>query len=126
MSGGGSTLNVTIDHVQMHGNGNSGLAVTGGARAMVIHSSATSNASHGFYADSGSTLDMEDTVSFGNTNTGIISLSGATIRLSNTTVTNNGTGLSAGFGSSIFSYGSNRITGNTAGNGPATGILGLQ
>jgi parallel beta helix pectate lyase-like protein len=126
LSGGGSTLNVTIDHVEMHGNGNSGLAVTGGAHAMVIHSSATSNASHGFYADSSATLDVEDTVSFGNTNSGVISLSGATIRLSNTTVTNNGTGLSVGLGSNIFSYGSNRISGNTSGNGPASGMLGIQ
>jgi Right handed beta helix region len=125
MSGGGSTLNITLDHVQMHGNGNSGFAVTGGARAMVVHSSATSNASHGIYADSGSTLDVEDTVSFGNANTGIVSLSGATIRLSNTTVTNNASGVSAGFGSNIFSYGSNRIAGNMAGNGPLA-ILGLQ
>lgn len=126
MSGGSSTLNVTVDHVQMHGNGNSGLAITGGARAMVVHSSATSNTAIGFYADTGATLDVEDSVAFGNGNTGIMALTGATVRLSNTTVTNNATGLHAGFGSNILSYGSNRIAGNSAGNGPPSGSLGVQ
>src|SRR6476620_6349297 len=126
MSGGSSTLNVTLDHVQMHHNGNTGFAITGGTRAMVVHSSATSNASHGFYADSAAILDLEDSVSFGNVNNGIAALSGATIRLSNTTVTLNGTGLYAAPGSNILSYGSNRIAGNAAGNGPPTGTLPIQ
>ena len=122
---GASTLNVTVDHVQMHGNGNSGLAVTNGVRAMVVHSSATSNTAMGFYADSGASLDVENGVAFGNGNTGVMALTGATVRLSNTTVTNNATGLHVGAGSSILSYGSNRIAGNAAGNGPA-GAVGLQ
>ena len=126
MSGGAGTLNVSVDHVQMHGNGNSGLAITGGARAIVAHSSATSNAVMGFYADTGAFLDVEDSVAFGNGNTGIMALTGATVRLSNTTVTNNATGLHVGFGSNILSYGSNRIAGNTAGNGAPSGILVLQ
>lgn len=126
LSGGGSTLNITIDHVQMHGNGNSGFAITGGTRALVMHSSATSNAVHGFYADSNAMLILEDTASFANVSDGVISLSGATIWLSNTTVTNNGTGIYTGMGSSILSYGNNRIAGNTAGNGPPSGSTILQ
>ncbi len=125
-SGGGSTLNVTVDHVQMHGNGNSGLAITGGAHALVVHSSATSNVAYGFYADTNSTLDLDDSAAFGNANTGILAQSGATVRLSNTTVTNNGTGLYIGMGSSILSYGTNRLFGNGAGNGPPSGTLGIQ
>ena len=42
MSGGGSSLTVSLDHVQMHNNGNAGLAVTGGTQAVVNNSSATS------------------------------------------------------------------------------------
>jgi len=122
---GSSTLNVTVDQVQMHGNGNSGLAVTNGVRAVVARSSATSNTVMGFYADTGATLDVDDSVAFGNGNTGIMALTGATVRLSNTTVTTNATGLHAGAGSSILSYGSNRIAGNTAGNAPS-GSVGLQ
>lgn len=125
MSGGSSTLNVTVDRVQMNGNGNSGFAITGGVRATVVHSSATSNTSMGFYADTGATLDVDDSVAFGNGNTGIIAVTGGTVRLSNTTVTNNATGLHAGAGSNILSYGSNRIAGNAAGNTPS-GSLGVQ
>ena len=119
--GGSSTLNVTVDHVQMYGNGNSGLAITGGARATVVHSSATSNTAVGFYADSGATLDLDDSVASGNGNTGIMAYRGGTVRLSNTTVTNNPTGLSG----PILSYGTNRIAGNAAGNFPS-GTVGLQ
>jgi hypothetical protein len=125
MSGGSSTLNVTVDRVQMHGNGNSGLAITGGVRATVARSSATSNTFMGFYADTGATLDVEDSVAFGNGSTGIMALTGGTVRLSNTTVTNNATGLHAGSGSDILSYGSNRIAGNAAGNTPS-GSLDVQ
>ena len=126
MSGAAGTLNVSVDHVQMHGNGNSGLAITGGARAVVAHSSATSNAVMGFYADTGAFLDVEDSVAFGNANTGVMALTGATVRLSNTTVTNNSTGLHVGFGSNILSFGSNRIAGNTGSNGAPSGIVVLQ
>ena len=52
----------------------------------------------GFYADTGATLDVEDGVAFGNANTGVMALTGATVRLSNTTVTNNATGIHAGAG----------------------------
>jgi hypothetical protein len=123
--GSGSTLNVVVDRVDMHGNGNSGLAITGGARAIVTHSSASSNASVGFYADTSSMLSLEDSVAFAN-NTGVMSITGSTVILSNTTVTNNSTGLYIGFGSAIASYGSNRIVGNTGGNGPPSGSLMLQ
>jgi hypothetical protein len=121
----GSTLTVNLDHVQMHSNGNAGLAITGGTQATVVNSWATSNF-HGFYADSGAILNLNDSVSFGNVNTGINSSSGASIRMANTTVTNNGTGLYAGPGSTILSYGTNRIVGNAAGNGPPTGFLAVQ
>jgi hypothetical protein len=124
-AGGGSTLNLTLDHVQMHNNGNAGFAITGGAHATVVHSISTSNGAHGFYADSGSILDLDDSVSSGNVN-GISSVSGATVRLNNTTVTNNGAGLLNTPGSQIFSYGNNRITGNYSLNGPPTGTIALQ
>ena len=80
---------------------------------------------HALGRDSNENL-ADDSVSFGNVNNGIAALSGATIRLSNTSVTNNGTGLYAAPGSNILSYGSNRIVGNLAGNGPPTGTLMVQ
>jgi hypothetical protein len=120
MSSGGSTLAVNLDHVQMHGNGNAGFAITGGTQAVVSRSSATSNV-HGFYADTGAILNLDDSVSFGNSGTGILSASGAAIRLFSSTVTYNGTGLSI-VGGNIGSYGLNRIFGNAAGNGPPSAL----
>jgi hypothetical protein len=121
---GGSTLNVFLDNVQMHSNSNAGFAISGGMRASVVRSSATSNI-HGFYADNAAVLDLNDCTSFGNVSNGVVSASGAIIRLSNTSVTGNGVGLSALPSSAILSYGTNRIVGNGT-NGAASGMLGMQ
>ena len=122
----GSTLSIHVENTQLHNNGNSGFAITGGARATVAHSWATSNGSHGFYADSGSQLDLNDVVASGNSNSGVSSISGAIVRIASSTVTNNITGIFASSGSQILSYGNNRIGGNFAGNGPPTGTVPLQ
>ena len=119
-----SSLNVSLDRVQMHSNGNAGFAITNGTRAIVTHSSASSN-THGFYADSSSVLDLEESSAFGNVGTGINAQTGAEVRIFNTTISANGTGLSTAAGS-ILSYGLNRIAGNTAGNGPPTGSIAVQ
>jgi parallel beta-helix repeat protein len=121
LSSPGSTLLVNLDHVQMHSNGNAGLAITGGTQARVAHSWATSNV-HGFYADSGAILNLDDSVAFGNVSTGINAQSGAAIRMFSSTVTDNGTGLSTAGGGTIGSYGFNRILGNAAGNGPPSSL----
>jgi hypothetical protein len=120
----GGMLNVHLDRVQMHSNGNAGLAITAGTRATVSHSWASSN-THGFYADTGAVLNLEESIAVGNVSTGINSQSGATVVMFSSTVTNNGTGLST-TGGSILSSGLNRIFGNVTGNGPPTGTLTLQ
>jgi hypothetical protein len=120
----GSMLNVHLDRVQMHSNGNAGLAITGGTVATVTHSWASSN-THGFYADTGAILNLDESIAVGNVSTGLNSQSGATIRMFSSTVINNGAGLSA-TGGDIVSFGLNRITGNVTGNGPPTGTLALQ
>jgi hypothetical protein len=124
LPGSASSLNVSLDRVHMHSNGNAGFAITNGARAIVTHSLASSN-THGFYADSGSVLDLDESRAFGNVGTGLNAQTGATIRIFNTTISANGTGLSTTAGS-ILSYGLNRIAGNTTGNGPPTGSIAAQ
>jgi len=121
---GASTLLVTLKNVQMHSNGNAGFAISGSVRASVVQSSSTSNA-HGFYADTNAALDLHDSVASGNVGNGLMTLTGGTIRFSNTSVTANSTGLSAGAGSSILSYGTNRVVGNII-NGAPSGVLGQQ
>jgi hypothetical protein len=123
---GAASLTINLDRVQMHSNGNAGLAITNGVQAMVTRSTSSSNV-HGFYADSNAVLNVDESFAFGNSGTGINSQTGATIRLSHTTVTGNATGLSAA-GGSILSYtpATNQIAGNAAGNGPPTGTIMLQ
>jgi len=116
LSGGGSSLTVDLDHVQMHSNGVAGLAVTGGALAMVNNSWATSNV-HGFYADSASVINLNDCVAFGNSSSGVIALSGSAVRMFSTSVTNNTNGLTSSGGGSIGSYGGNRIFANVVSDG---------
>jgi len=122
--GGVSSLAVNLDRVQMHSNGNAGLAVTNSASAMVTRSTASSNV-HGFYADSNAVINIDDSFAFGNSGTGLNSQTGATIRIFSTTVTDNLTGLSTA-GGSILSYpNTNRIAGNGT-NGAPTGTIMLQ
>ena len=123
-AGAGSTVDANLDGVQMHGNANGGFAITNGASAVVSNSSATSNA-HGFYADSGAVIELHHSVAYANSGTGINAQTGGSFRLSDSTVTNNGTGLSM-MGGTILSYGSNRIFGNAAGNGPPSSTIPMQ
>jgi len=126
LPGAASTLSISLDRVQMHSNGNAGLAVTNGAQAMVTRSTSSSNVI-GFYADTNAVINVDDSFAFANSGSGINSQTGATIRLFSTTVTGNATGLSVA-GGSILSYtpATNRIVGNAAGNGPPTGTIMLQ
>jgi hypothetical protein len=120
---GGSGLTLNLDHVQMHDNGNTGLAVVGGTQAIVGDSWATSNV-HGFYADTSSVITMNNCVASSNSTSGAYAAGGAVIRLFSSTVTNNGTGLLAGGG--VFgSFGLNRIFGNLLSDG-TTVPLGVQ
>ena len=123
LSSAGGMLNVHINNVQLHSNGNAGLAITGSARATVSHTWATSNL-HGFFADTGSVMNLEDCIAAGNSNTGLNAQTSATIRIFSSTVTNNATGLFVS-GGSILSGGFNRIVGNAA-SGPAPGTFPLQ
>jgi len=124
LPGGAASLTINLDRVQMHSNGNAGLAVTNGAQAMVTRSTSSSNV-HGFYADSSAVINLDDSFAFANTGTGLNAQTSGVIRIWSTTITDNGTGLSTNLGS-ILSYGLNRIAGNGAGNGPPTGTIAVQ
>jgi hypothetical protein len=123
-----STLTLSLQHVRSDGNGNSGFALTEGAKATITHSTASGNVNFGFYADGvggSSAMNLDNCTSFGN-GVGVTAQSAGTVRLSNTTVTGNGSGLTTSSGGGIFSYGTNHIDGNGAGNGPPTGGLAQQ
>ena len=122
-AGATSTLAVNVERVQMHSNGNAGFAITNGAQAIIANSSATSN-THGFYADTQAVLNLDHVVAFGNVGTGINASSGAAVRLYDSTINNNGMGLSNTF-ANILSFGLNRIAGNTT-DGSPNGTIPVQ
>jgi hypothetical protein len=116
----------TISNVRLEGNGNAGLAASGGAIVTISNSVASGNTNFGLYADTGGTvLIVEGCISTGN-GVGVNSGTGASVvRLSNTTVQNNGTGLQMN-GGTINSFQNNKIVGNSAGNGPPSNTIAVQ
>ena len=88
-----STLVVNLNHVRLERNGNAGFALTQGAKATIVDTTAAGNTNYGFYADgAGSEVNLESSRATGN-GIGISSLLSGVFRISNTTVTGNGTGL---------------------------------
>jgi hypothetical protein len=106
----------TIDRVRLEGNtGFGGLFVLDGSTVVVRNSVASDNQFYGFLAwafDGGPVeLNVENCLAFNNVLTGIVSL-GATIRVSNSTVTDNGTGLGNDLGGFLASRGNNTVEAN--------------
>lgn len=113
-----------FDRVQVLGNGDNGIAITGGATATVRSSTVSANETAGFYVDSSgapSQLVIVDSVSASN-RTGIRAQLGGTVYISGVTIIGNNTGLKAVTGGSIYSYGDNRIDGNSTNGAPSSGV----
>ncbi len=117
---GTSSLVASLDRVHADGNGNAGIAMTGGTLS-AVDSTASGNVWHGIYAEgsmSPSQVTLDRTVAAFNGN-GITALYGATVRAGNTTVTGNSIGLLIAQGV-VYTYGTNVIGGNGSGNDGAT------
>ncbi|HEY0006595.1 MAG TPA: right-handed parallel beta-helix repeat-containing protein [Pyrinomonadaceae bacterium] len=113
---GTTGVQASLNNVTVRGNGLAGLVASTGTKVTVANSTFTGHTSSaGLLAEGGAVINAESCVTSENS-IGVQSTA-STVTLSNVTVTNNATGLS---GSSIFSYGNNKIAGNTAGNGPPT------
>lgn len=122
-----STVNAAITNVRLErSTGNSGFYAQRNANVLIRDSVISGNFSFGIVVEetAGSVDVNVENTSITNNGTGVSILSGAPIvRLSNTMVTGNSTGLSG----AIVSFGNNRIAGNNAGNGPpAGGNIGQQ
>jgi hypothetical protein len=109
---GGFIANVTVENSRFESS-LFGIRVEDGGKATVNRSVGSNNVTNGFLAVSGGGLaeiNIESSVAANNGTNGIHTsgAANAIVRLSNTTVTNNGTGLNAAPGGQILSYGSNR------------------
>jgi Right handed beta helix region len=115
-----STAPVVIDACRFYGM-YQGVQAVVGAQMTVNDSTVVGNGTgSGFAADSGSSLEIENSVATNNV-FGIYSSNGAVIRVSNSTITNNTNGLStSGSGAQLLSRGNNTVEANAA-NGSFTG-----
>jgi parallel beta-helix repeat protein len=116
----GATIDGQLRNVQSIGNGNSGLVALLASNLTVSNSVFSGNFNYGIYVEqaSGTTQLFVSDSTMSDNSTGLQVGAGAPqVRLSNNTITNNNTGIAAAAG--VFStLGNNTVTGNLAGNGP--------
>lgn len=108
-SSGAVAIKASLDNVRVE-NCNFGFAAGNGVQVMISHSVFSGNntgvESEGPFGVSQMTINGS---SINNNGTGVLNGSGTTIRLSNNDIALNDTGITG----ATFSYGNNRITGNT-------------
>jgi hypothetical protein len=116
----------TVEQVRLEGNGATGLVVQENSKVTVRNSVASGNY-NGFQTIANfapAELNVENCAVSNNSNIGIDAFSqsaAVTVGVSNSTVTNNGTGLFQFNGASLLSRGNNTVEGNTTDTG---GIIG--
>jgi len=114
----------SLDHVRLEQNVSISLDVFNGGTKVSIANSVASGNLYGLFADASAELNIEACLVANNSNAGIASDIFAVVRVSNSTVTNNGTGLSNGL-ATLESRGNNTVRGNTTNtSGTITVILG--
>jgi hypothetical protein len=129
----------SLTNVRAQDNANSGVRITSGVYASLDHCILSGNRFDGLFVfgnpggtegtATAASAHVDNTISTGNgsaTGAGFHATDGGFIRLSNSTSYNNTTGLRIDAGGSILSYGTNRISGNTNGNGPPSGTISMQ
>jgi len=122
---GGPGINVSITGSSFLGStSNSGAAIRGGSKAIVVNSFFNGNLNFGVVveADVAGTSASFDHCTFSNNGTGLAATTNSpTARISNSTITGNATGVQI-FSGSINSAGNNMIDGNSGAN--VSGVLG--
>ena len=116
----------SVDHVRLEQNVSVGLQASGSGTQVSIANSVASGNINGFTGGTGAELNIEACLMANNNGSGIWSHTGATVRVSNSTVTNNGTGLRVNPDSTLKSRGNNTVDGNTPNvNGTITPFSGM-
>ena len=128
-SNGFTQITAVLDHVVIQGSVLSGVYAGPGSRVTIKDSNITGNGNAAVQADAsaGTTEVMVERSVLSHNQIGVYSGPGSpVVRLSETTVTDNVTGLQTAGGGTIDTFGNCRIAGNAAGNGPPTNNLGEQ
>jgi len=114
---GSVRVDATLDNVRVQ-NSNFGVAVGGSTRIMINRSVFSGNTQAGIEAEGTSEMSVNSSVTSNNGIGIMMGGGGATIRFSDTDIAFNGTAISG----ATFSFGNNRITGNTAAGTAPTAI----
>lgn len=127
--GAAATVMGTVSDTRLTGN-TRGLQLNDGSQFTVKNSVLSQNGVYGV-AVSGTarpaSAALDNTLLTGNVTAGVRANGGmGTARLSNSVVTQNGVGLETANGGIIYSYGNNRMAGNTGGVGAATTPVAQQ
>jgi hypothetical protein len=118
----GIAAQATLTNVQIVNNLNAGLRIdtqagSGATVAATVKNTTISNDGTGIMMRTATgaplSLMLTDSIVSGNSVTGILAKGEAAARVGNTTITGNNAALTMGSGGSIFSYGDNRVDGNT-------------
>jgi hypothetical protein len=125
----GASVNASLDNVRSEQNG-FGVRAIGTSEVVVRNSVMSGNTGNGIAAVSTGApivnLTVENTVAAHNGAAGVLAQgNGASVNLSNTTIANNVTGISAVSMGHVVSFGNNRIIANTT-NGAPTATVPLQ
>jgi hypothetical protein len=128
----GVSANVTIERSRINNNF-FGIFADGSAggtiRGVVQDSVVSGNINNGITANSSGTIVnlAVDNTTVANNNVGlVVSGTNATMLVSRSFITDNATGLSAFGASALYSYGDNRLNGNTFTDGAFTVVIGLH
>jgi parallel beta helix pectate lyase-like protein len=113
-------VHVVIDHVRVENNNyisGFGFYLQDGARVLMTDSTSAHHHRQ-IYVIAGAVVDIQRCQFFGDrgTSVGLTTTTGGTIRILNSVISNNGTGVSQGASSPIYSGGNNFLESNTAGN----------
>lgn len=138
-TGAGGNAKVVLDNVRLLNNANNGFRIdtTGNTfpgvsvRATIRQSNISGNANGIVGLEGAGASDLvllvEDSTVSNNSGFGILgSGAGVQMRVGNTSVTGNATGVAATATSIISSYNTNRLNGNTTGDGAFSGLIGQQ
>jgi parallel beta helix pectate lyase-like protein len=125
----GAFVNASLDNVRSEQNG-FGVRAVGTSEVVVRNSVMSGNTGNGIAAVSTGApivnLTVENTIAAHNGAAGVLAQgNGASVNLSNTTIANNVTGISAVSMGHVLSFGNNRIIANTT-NGAPTATVPLQ
>ena len=122
---------VTLNKVEISQNTNFGISITAGGSVVIRDSAITDNGFATSLANirvdgtgGSAALDLDNVVVSGSS-TGILALGGAVVRVNNSSIIDNGTGLSPSGTATIMSFGNNRLVGNGF-NGIFNGTIALQ